>query len=224
MKQNGRKGPTTNELLLQAKTHIQKEGFHLMAKEDIPKFLDCIVEAYGGIYYPLDDYLVGHSCTKEDLREIWQLNLRYFHSKAIIYSDTANCNGWAMWIPPGFQGISLWNFIQCGGLKLIFSLGPRSILRIIHYESYSKSIRMRSTKGKEWYLYNLSVNPLAQGKHIASKLINSMLSFCAKDNTMAYLETHSEKNASMYQHFGFKQISNDPIPGTNVTHWAMINI
>ena len=61
---------TEQEILAQANDFIRSQDLHLMTREDIPRFIDCATEAYGSICYPLDDYFVGHPCTKEEVREI----------------------------------------------------------------------------------------------------------------------------------------------------------
>ena len=94
--------------------------------------------------------------------------------------------------------------------------------RIMHYEDYSASVRLNVTGGREWYGYNLVVRPEARGQHLADKLLRPMLEYCTQTGRQAYLETHSEKNVGIYRHFGFDVVSDDPIPGTGVTHWGMV--
>mgnify|MGYP003300427538 CR=1 FL=1 len=49
-----------------------------------------------------------------------------------------------------------------------------------------------------------------------------MLEYCAQNRKQVYLETHSKKNVEIYRHFGFEVVSDDFIPGTEVTHWGMV--
>ena len=37
------------EILSQAERFIESQGFHLLTKEDIPKFARCAAESYGSI-------------------------------------------------------------------------------------------------------------------------------------------------------------------------------
>ena len=161
-----------------------------MTRKDIPRFLECATEAYGGITYALDDYFVGHPCTKEEVREMWLFNLKYFYTRALIYSDSPDCNAWLLWIPPGCKGVSVINFIRYGGIRLTLKLGLPALKRIMHYEDYSASVRLNATGGREWYWYNLVVRPEAQGQHLVGKLLRPMLDYCAQNGRPAYLETH----------------------------------
>ncbi|MDO5320880.1 MAG: GNAT family N-acetyltransferase [Bacteroidia bacterium] len=211
-----------SEILAQANEFIRSQGFHVMTREDIPKFIDCAAESYGSVSYPLNDYFTGHPCTKEELREMWLFNLTYFYSRAVIYSDSPECNAWLLWIPPGCKGVSVMNFLRYGGIRMTRKLGLASLRRIMHYEDYSASVRMKATGGKEWYWYNLVVRPEAQGKHLVGKLLRPMLEFCADKGKPVYLETHSEKNVEIYRHFGFEVANDSPLPGTEMTHWGMV--
>ena len=73
----------------------------------------------------------------------------------------------------------------------------------------------------DWYLYNLSILPEAQGKGIATKLLRPMLDFCDRENTVCYLETNKESNVALYKHFEFQLAEQDLVPGSNVMHYAM---
>lgn len=211
-------------MLTAASDFVESKGFHLITKEDIPKFVECSAESYGSVTYPLNDYFVGHPCTKNELREMWLFNLRYFYSRALIYSDSPDCKAWILWVPPGCKGISVKNFILSGGLRMTMKLPLSSLGRIMHYEDYSSSVRMKVTGGDEWYLYNLVVSPQFHGQSLVRRLLEPMLEFCARTDRPVYLETHSEKNVAMYRHFGFDVVNDDPLPGTEMVHWGMAKL
>ena len=215
---------TKQELLAQATEYIKSQGFHLMTKDDIPRFAECAAEAYESVSYPLTNYFVGHTGTKDELRTMWLFNLNCLHTKAVIYSDSPECNAWFLWIPPGFKGFSIKDSLLHGGINMAFQLGLPSIRRMLHYEDYALSVRMQATKGQEWYLYNAAVRPEAQGKHLAARLIRPMLDFCALQQSPIYLETHFPKNVSIYQHFGFTVFSDNHLPKTTLTHWGMVKM
>ena len=209
-------------MLARAEKFIESQGLHLLTKEEIPKFALCAAESYGSIAYALDDYFVGHQCSKEELWEMWLFNLKYFYSRALIYSDSPDCNAWMLWISPGCKGVSMVDFIRYGGIRMALKLGLPAMRRIMHYEDYSASVRLNATGGREWYLYNLVVRPETQGQHLVGTLLRPMLEYCAQSGRQAYLETHSERNVGIYRHFGFEVVSDDPIPDTDVTHWGMM--
>ena len=78
------------------------------------------------------------------------------------------------------------------------------------------------TNHYDWYLFNLSVKKDAQGKGIASKLMQPMLQFCDDERMVAYLETNKASNVGLYQHYGFDLKNERMIPKKSVMHYAMV--
>ena len=208
--------------IISARRHIESKGLYLMQKKDVERFTECAVQSYGSIEYPLNDYFMGRACTKDDLHAMWLFNLKYFLGNALIYADSPECNGWMLWIEPGCKGVSPLQFLLHGGIGMTAQLGFGTLRRVMAYENYSKSVRLNTTGGKEWYLYNLVVDPKAQGKHVASKLILPMLEYCSMQGKTVYLETHREMNTAIYEHFGFRIASNGLMPGTQLRHFGMV--
>ena len=143
--------------IISARRHIESKGLYLMQKKDVERFTECAVQSYGSIEYPLNDYFMGRACTKDDLHAMWLFNLKYFLGNALIYADSPECNGWMLWIEPGCKGVSPLQFLLHGGIGMTAQLGFGTLRRVMAYENYSKSVRLNTTGGKEWYLYNLVV-------------------------------------------------------------------
>ena len=66
-------------------------------------------------------------------------------------------NGFAVWLPLGYDGTKVLPFMTNGGLKFIFHSGFRIIGRLITYETYAMNLKKEFTGNVDWYLYNLSV-------------------------------------------------------------------
>ncbi|MCQ2052086.1 MAG: hypothetical protein MJY74_07780 [Bacteroidaceae bacterium] len=211
-----------SKTIADARRYIESNGLYLMQRKDIDKFVECAVKSYGSVSYPLNDFFVGRECTEKDLRAMWIFNLKYFCNNALIYADSPECNAWVLWIEPGCKGMSVLRFFLCGGLRMTTALGLGSMKRIMAYENYCKSVRMNATGGKEWYWYNLVVHPRAHGTHLVTKLFLPMLKYVRSQGRPVFLETHLEKNASMYTHYGFSMASRELMPGTDLLHYGMI--
>jgi ribosomal protein S18 acetylase RimI-like enzyme len=141
---------------------------------------------------------------------------------AVIYADSEELNGFAVWIPFGFTGNKTMPFLMNGGMKLVFHAGFGFIGRLLTYENYAMNLKKEFTDHYDWYLYNLSVKRDAQGKGIAGKLMRPMLRFCDDERMVAYLETNKESNVGLYRHYGFDLMKEELIPKTPVTHYAMV--
>ena len=203
-----------------ARRAIEKAGLYIVEKKDLDRVAKVAADAY--VDYPLHNWFTKgkYDATASEL--IMQISLRTMTEDAVIYADSEEINGFAVWLPFGFSGSKTLPFLANGGLKLIFHSGIGIIGKLLTYENYAMNLKKGFTDNYDWYLYNLSVKKDAQGKGIASKLMRPMLQFCDDERMVAYLETNKQSNVGLYQHYGFDLMKEDLIPKSPVTHYAMV--
>jgi ribosomal protein S18 acetylase RimI-like enzyme len=202
-----------------ARKAIEKAGLYLVQEKDLDRLAEVAADAYRD--YPLHNWFTGGKYDPVASKLLMQISLRTMTEDAIIYADSEEMNGFAVWLPFGFTGNKTMPFLANGGLKLIFHSGLGLIGRLLTYETYAMNLKKEFTDHYDWYLYNLSIKKDAQGKGIASKLLRPMLQFCDDERMVAYLETNKESNVSLYKHYGFELKKEELIPKTPVTHYAM---
>ena len=203
-----------------ARNAIESAGLYIVQKNDLDRLADVAADAYRD--YPLHNWLTKGKYDEEASKLIMQITLRTMTEDAVIYADSEEINGFAVWLPFGFTGSKTLPFLMNGGLKLIFHSGLGIIGRLLTYESYAMNLKKEFTDNYDWYLYNLSIKKDSQGKGIASKLLRPMLNFCDNEKMVAYLETNKETNVGLYHHYGFNLMREELIPKTPVTHYAMV--
>ena len=203
-----------------AKQIIQKAGLYIVPKKDLERLAQVASDAYQD--YPLHNWFTNGKYDPVASKLIMQISLKTMTEDAIIYADSEELNGFAVWLPFGFTGSKTLPFLFNGGLKLIFHSGLGIIGRLLAYEEYAMKQKKEFTDNYDWYLYNLSIKKDAQGKGIASKLMRPMLDFCDDEKMVAYLETNKKANVSLYNHYGFNLKKEEVIPNSTVTHYAMV--
>ena len=203
-----------------AKRAVEKAGLYIVPESRIKELASVATDAYRD--YPLHNWFSGGKYDEYVSEKIMEISLRTMIDDAVIYADSEELNGFAVWLPMGFDGSKTLPFLTNGGLKLIFHSGFRIIGRLLTYETYAMNLKKQFTGNVDWYLYNLSVKKSAQGKGIAGKLLRPMLEFCDKENIVTYLETNKESNVSLYEHFGFELSKKEQIPKSSVMHYAMV--
>ena len=203
-----------------AKRVIEKSGLYIVPKSRIGELAKIAADAY--VDYPLHNWFSGGKYDEYIAEKSMEICLKTMTEDAVIYADSEEMNGFAAWLPLGFNGNKTLPFITNGGLGLLFRSGPALIGRLITYETYAMKLKKEFTGNVDWYLYNLSVKRSAQGQGIAGKLLRPMLEFCDNENIVSYLETNKEGNVPLYEHFGFELAKSEFIPGTPVTHYAMV--
>ena len=203
-----------------AKKAIEKAGLYIVREKDLDRLADVAADAYQD--YPLHNWFTKGRYDKKASKLIMQISLKTMTEDAIIYADSEELNGFAVWLPFGFTGSKTMPFLLNGGLKLICHSGLGIIGRLLTYETYAMNLKKEFTDNYDWYLYNLSIKKEAQGKGMASKLMRPMLKFCDDEKMVAYLETNKGSNVSLYNHYGFKLKKEEVIPKTSVVHYAMV--
>ena len=203
-----------------ARKAIEKAGLYIVQKDELDRLAEVAADAYRD--YPLHNWLTGGKYDANASKLIMQISLKTMTEDAVIYADSKEINGFAVWLPFGFTGSKTLPFLMNGGLKLILHSGLGIIGRLLTYETYAMNLKKEFTDNYDWYLYNLSIKKDAQGKGVASKLMRPMLQFCDDEKMVAYLETNKESNVGLYQHYGFDLMSEEVIPKTSVTHYSMV--
>ena len=203
-----------------AKRVVEKAGLYIVPENRIKELAQIAADAYRD--YPLHNWFSGGKYDEYVSEKIMEISLKTMSDDAVIYADGEEMNGFAVWLPLGFDGSKTLPFLTNGGLKLIFHSGLRIIGRLLIYETYAMKLKKEFTGNVDWYLYNLSVKKSAQGKGIAGKLLRPMLEFCDKENIVTYLETNKEINVSLYEHFGFELSKKELILKSPVMHYAMV--
>lgn len=205
-----------------ARKVIEKAGLYIVKEKDLDRLADIAADAY--LDYPLHNWFTKGKYDKKASKLVMQISLKTMTKDAVIYADSEEMNGFAVWLPFGFTGSKTLPFLFNGGLKLILHSGLGIIGRLLTYETYAMNLKKEFTDNYDWYLYNLSIKKDAQGKGIASKLLRPMLGFCDDEKMTAYLETNKEGNVSLYKHYGFELKKEELIPKSTVTHYAMVRI
>ena len=203
-----------------ARKAIEKAGLYIVQEKDLDYLAEVSADAYKD--YPLHNWFTKGKYDEKASKLLMQITLKTMSKDAIIYADSEEMNGFAVWIPFGFTGNKAIPFLKSGGLKLIFHSGFGIINRLSAYEKYAMNLKKEFTDNYDWYLFNLSIKKDAQGKGIASKLLRPMLEFCDDEKMVAYLETNKESNVGLYQHYGFELKKEEIIPKTPVYHYAMV--
>jgi len=153
---------------------------------------------------------------------IFEFIIRYGLLYGEAYATSPNLEGVVMWLPYEKAEMTLWRIIRSGGFSLYFRVGKDVVSRMIFYTEYAYCLQARLAPFPHWYGFLMGVDPVFQGKGHASALIKPMLDRLDRKHLPCYLETHKEKNVSIYKHYGFELIHEETIPRTSINHWIML--
>ena len=199
---------------------LEDNGLYIVKQSDFESLVSLVGNAFSD--YPLDIYVFGEKYAEEGVKQIVRVNLYSMFDEGIIYADSKELNGFVILMPPGYTGIKTLSFIWNGGFRLLFKQGISCINTLANFESFSMDLKKKYTNNEDWYLYNLCVNKKNQGKKISSKLMKPLLNYFKLNKKMCYIETNSDSNISIYEHFGFKVMEKTFVPNSKVVHYSML--
>jgi len=164
----------------------------------------------------------------EKLSYTFRMLYAYGVRHGVSYASSSNMEGIIIWLPPDNMYPSFWAMMRHGGLKMMFKISNfkkgamkmmKTSMAIFNYEEERHKALVPY---EHWYLQNIAVEPTEQGKGYGSLLISSMTEKIDSIGLPIFLETNTEKAASLYQRHGFKILEHTIIPETDVPLWCMI--
>ena len=196
------------------------KGFYKMNKDNVEKYAECAALAYNK--YPLFEYIMGKKSSYKMLKAILAPSFASVKDSVLGISNNENADAVAIFAPPKYKGSKFIPFMLNGGIKLMFIAPPSTFLRLMKYENHTMKLKKQYTNHESWYLYNVTVKPECQNNGYCSELLKPMFKYFDENGQDCYLETHSDLNIPLYEHYGFELLEANNIPRTKVKHYAMI--
>jgi ribosomal protein S18 acetylase RimI-like enzyme len=139
-----------------------------------------------------------------------------------VYASSDKLEGVAAWLPPGKSPFGLGQVVRTVPLPVLARFARQGAGRMLTYGRYVDGLHRRVVPYPHWYLEIIGVDPPCQGQGVCSRLLRPMLERIDRERMPCYLETNAEKNAAIYRRFGFEVVSQEKLPGTPVTTFAML--
>ena len=142
----------------------------------------------------------------------------------LTYAISENLEGITVWLPSDMVYPSIWTMMRNGGFYTMRKIGLK--LKVIKKSmaifKYQEERHRALVPFDHWYFQNIAIEPEEQGKGNGSLLISTMLKTIESDGLPVFVETNTEKAASIYQKHGFEILEYTIIPETDVPLWCML--
>jgi len=163
---------------------------------DKPVVLDILNQSFAT--EPSLNWMLSKSRNKRKLALMLDYIFEETLAKGEIYI-TNDCMATAMWFSQEREKVTLAYIKRT--VSLILKIGLISTIRSLRVNAFTFS---QFPKTDFFYLYMLGVKPQAQGKGLASILLNSVLDSKKKEGLPVYLQTATPTNLDIYKNKGFK--------------------
>jgi ribosomal protein S18 acetylase RimI-like enzyme len=185
---------------------------HQATADDLGSLSTTLARAFGDD--PVMGWLIGEN-HHDRLRRFFAAELRqYLRSSGEVLTNARRQAG-ALWAAPGQWRTGWLDMLRSAPAMLRALRGrvPRGIRAL-------GVIERTHPREPHWYLGVLGTDPEAQGRGIASALLQPVLERCDRSGLGAYLESSKEQNILYYQRFGFTVTGEIPLPD-GPTLWPM---
>jgi hypothetical protein len=202
---------------------------YCLKKKDIGNAKQVLCESF--LKDPIFKYILETKLHNETIiKTIQTCNIALGLNYGKVYSPTNRLEGVAIWLPPNHTNISTYKLIRSGILKILTMPGNgiKENMKILdktrEYATYAEEIHEKHASSPHWYLMMIGVRDIFRGKGYATTLIRPILEKCDQEMVPCYLETHNPINVEIYKHFGFATVEDGKLPGSDITHWAMMRM
>jgi len=145
--------------------------------------------------------------TARDVQKAIGVSFRYVIERSringVIFRTSAAYEGAAIWCLTGFPKSPFSLNLQIAWFMLNQFKIP-DLRRLVSFYLKADKAHVRIIGKPHYYLELLGVDTKFQGMGFASRLVKPVLAHADQSRRDCYLETHSEKNVALYQHYGFE--------------------
>lgn len=190
-----------------------------MQKEDIGLFANTLADGFSK--YNLFKYACNGKYSHKKMSVFWTVSIAALGNDAICIADSKEANSVLIYVRPNSKEPGIIEYLRAGGLKMIFTLGIRSAVKLLSFDSQAQKVAKRHKTGNCGYLMAFATKIDKQGQHYGKPLIEALLNYLDASGEDCYLETLKAANVDLYRHFSFQLKEQTPLNYGNLTMYTM---
>jgi len=155
------------------------------------------------------------------LLPLFRLRFRFGLRYGEAWATSPNVEGIAIWFPGREFKVPFFGLLRCGGFPLLFGWKGRIMRQLMGTLPALMPARDPANPADFMILAPVAVHPDHWGKGHASALIRPMLARLDTEGIPCRLATQSDRDVSIYGHFGFQIVTQGLLPKINLPYWTM---
>ena len=190
-------------------------------KQDIKRAATVLADAFQRD--PLWNKLYeGEPNTEKRFCAFFEGSVRYCMKYGEVYAPSEDLEGIMGWSPGKYADVNWWRGIRCGSVGLVMRMGISTMMKMQKIFKPITEDRQEYMAGHDYlYLSVIGVTSELQGKGFGRKLIDAAIEKTQREGLQLYLDTETEGNVKMYEHFGFKLLKKVTLPILELPMWEM---
>jgi ribosomal protein S18 acetylase RimI-like enzyme len=194
-------------------------NLYRLGKQDIDKCTETMAKAFYD--YPMFQHILADKLNHDNIKTFLKFLITYSILYAESYAYSKEKEGIILFTDFKNYKFNMIRSIKSGILPLM-KIGSDAGKRFNEFDRFTLEIHKRLMKENHQYIILLGVDPDKQGQGYGRRLMLPVLKLAKEKGQSCYLETHGEKNVFFYNKLGFKVISEDVLPGTDIIQYAMV--
>ena len=197
------------------------DSFHKLTSADAFRAGEAMADAFGED--PLwRKVFEGESGLQRKYQACFEVPMRHCLHFGEVYATSEELEGIAATVPGEHASMSFRTMLRSGALLAGLRMGAGASRRMVELKVLD-SDRKQIMEGRSYlYLLVLGVRTAHQGKGFGGLLLRGLTETCDEADLPLYLETETEDNVSMYQHFGFDVIQRITLDKLGLPMWEMV--
>ena len=195
------------------------EKCYIMQREDIGRFAQTLADGFSK--YRLFMHICNGQYSHKKMTAFWSVTIALVCKEAICIADSKEANSVLIYVPPQCKEPGVIDYLKAGGIKMAFTLGLRSTLKLLKFDAQAQKAAKRYKKRNCGYLMAFATRLDKQGQHYGKPLMEALLQYLDYTSQECYLETLKEENVGLYSHFSFELLEQKPLGYGGLTLYAM---
>ncbi|MFC1967567.1 GNAT family N-acetyltransferase [Chloroflexota bacterium] len=165
----------------------------------------------------------GESDIEKRFQALFESSVRYSLKYGEVYAPSEDLEGVIGLIPGKYADMTVWQLLRSGAMGAAMRMGLKTAMKMGPIAKTFGEDRHKHMAGCT-FLYPLVVGVASelQGKGFGRNLIDAAIEKSEREGLQIYLETATEANMKMYEHFGFRLLKRITLPIVNLPMWEMV--
>jgi ribosomal protein S18 acetylase RimI-like enzyme len=149
--------------------------------------------------------------------------VRYCMKYGEVYAPSENLEGVIGLVPGKYADMNWWRAIRSGTMSVGMRMGLNVAMKMgTIFKPVVKDRREHMAGCSYLYVLVFGVSTGLQDKGFGRKLIGAEIEKSEREGLQIYLDTTTEENVKMYEHFGFRLLKKITLPIVDLPMWELV--
>ena len=165
----------------------------------------------------------GDSDIEKRFHAFFEGGVRHCLKYGEVYAPSEDLEGVIGLVPGKYADTNWWRAMRSGTMSVGMRMGLKTAMKMGTIFKLVLEDRRENMAGCAFlYVLVFGVSTELQCKGFGRKLIDAAIEKSEREGLQLYLETETEENMKMYEHFGFRLLKKITLPVVELPMWEMV--